>query len=399
MKKTGPAIVSVCVCLILVSSVPLISTQVVAAPAPKPIKIGMIMAYTGFGAIGDWWELGARLAIDDAGGQIAGRPIELILEDDASDANVALEKARKFVEKDNVDVIIGGVMTSAGCAAYAKESGTPFIFTMGSKREETLRGGRNCVNPTGTNRGTSYPEGLYAYDVMGVRTVTVIHDDFSGPYDSLEGALTAFKRRGGKVIQYQVTPIQTVDYAPNIATMKEADAVFFFFIPFNALRFVSQYFKAGRKMPLVSITTPTLNELDLPQIGDSAIGMIAASPLACGIDIPQMKAFIDRWVKKYGNLPQKEYRYPRLHEAIYAYVAVQIYLEAAKITRGDTTFNLVGDTLRKIRVETPGGLVSFTPEGIGIGDNYILQVVKEGDRLYWKDIRTYSQIVRDVPPE
>ena len=396
--KTKLFRVYVCMSFAFILMAPLIWTHVDAAP-PKPIKIGLLLTYTGFGAIGPWEEHGARLAVSDMGGEIAGRPIELLLEDSASDPSTSVEKARKLVEKDKVDVLMGPIMGSCApaVAAYAKESGTPYIFNGQAAREVILAGGRNCFNPFGTTARSTWPVSVYTYDVLGARTVTVIHDDFSQIVDRAKHATEAFQKRGGQVLQVQRTPLETVDYGPNISVMKQADAVFFWFIPFNALRFVKQYFQAGRKMPLIMMGNPTLNEMDLPMVGDPAMGILAIAPITCGIDIPAMRAFIDRWEKKYGHLSEKEGRYPRKHEGIYNYIAVQMYLEAVKATKGDTTPNIVSDTLRKIKVETPGGLVSFTPEGIGVGDTYVLKVVKEGIRYYWKDVYCYKQLTRDQP--
>jgi branched-chain amino acid transport system substrate-binding protein len=382
----------------LIFLAPLMGAQVEAA-APKPIKIGLLLTYTGFGAIGPWEERGARLAVSDTGGEIAGRPIELLVEDSASDPSTSVEKARKLVEKDNVDVLIGPIMGSCApaVAAYAKESGIPYIFNGQAAREVILAGGRNCFDPFGTTARSTWPVSVYSYDVLGARTVTVIHDDFSQIVDRAKNATEAFVSRGGQVLQVQRTPLETVDYGPNLSVMKQADAVFFWFIPFNALRFVKQYFQSGLKMPLIMMGNPTLNEMDLPMVGDPAIGILSIAPVTCGIDTSAMRAFIDRWLKKYGHLTEKEGRYPRKHEGIYNYIAVQVYLEAVKATRGDTTPHAVSDALRKIKIETPGSLVSFTPEGIGIGDMYVLKVVKEGSRYYWKDIYSYKQLARDQP--
>ena len=53
----------------------------------------------------------AAKQINDAGG-ILGRPIELILEDTASDPGIAVGNVRRLVERHNVDVILGGITSS-----------------------------------------------------------------------------------------------------------------------------------------------------------------------------------------------------------------------------------------------------------------------------------------------
>ena len=59
----------------------------------------------------------------------------------------------------------------------------------------------------------------------------------------------------------------------------------------------------------------------------------------------------------------------------------------------------LNEALRNMKWESPWGMISFTSDGLGIGDSFVIEAVKEGDRYYWKDIHTYEQIVRDIPPE
>ena len=55
------------------------------------------------------------------------------------------------------------------------------------------------------------------------------------------------------------------------------------------------------------------------------------------------------------------------------------------------------NALRNLKVETPAGTYSYTPEGLGIGNLYVDKVIKIGDRYAWKSIYTYSQMVLDEP--
>ena len=85
------------------------------AHAAGPIKMGIATDITGAIAAGgnSCWQT-AQLAvkqINDSGG-IMGRPIELILEDTASDPGVAVGNVRRLIQKHKVDVVFGGI-TSA----------------------------------------------------------------------------------------------------------------------------------------------------------------------------------------------------------------------------------------------------------------------------------------------
>src|SRR5437868_1453402 len=56
----------------------------------------------------------ARMVVHDlnAAGGLLGRPLELHIEDSATDDGVAAAKARKLVEVDQVDIVLGGIYSS-----------------------------------------------------------------------------------------------------------------------------------------------------------------------------------------------------------------------------------------------------------------------------------------------
>ncbi|WP_423455822.1 ABC transporter substrate-binding protein [Ottowia sp. VDI28] len=99
------------------------------AVAADTIKIGFISSLSGpVAALGVPYEKGIRAAIAQQP-TIAGRKVELIVLDDASDPTTAGRNARKLAVDDKVDVLIGtsGVPGAMAIAAVAKETGTPLI--------------------------------------------------------------------------------------------------------------------------------------------------------------------------------------------------------------------------------------------------------------------------------
>jgi len=109
----------------------LAATALAAAQAfaADTIKIGFISSLSGpVAALGIPYEKGIRAAIAQQP-TIAGRKVELLVLDDASDPTTAGRNARKLVVDDKVDVLIGtsGVPGAMAIAAVAKETGTPLI--------------------------------------------------------------------------------------------------------------------------------------------------------------------------------------------------------------------------------------------------------------------------------
>src|SRR2546428_8443835 len=100
------------------------------AQTPTPVKIGMLVPLTGvFTRNGREAVDGARMYLDEIGWKVAGRPIELVVEDDEGKPDVGLTKARKLVERDGVHMLKGIVSSAVGLAvaAYAKDKKVPVI--------------------------------------------------------------------------------------------------------------------------------------------------------------------------------------------------------------------------------------------------------------------------------
>ena len=83
--------------------------------AAGPIKVGIATDLTGpIGFAGNANANIAKLAIDqiNADGGVLGQPIELYIEDTASNESIAVGNVRKLVQRHRVDVVLGGITSS-----------------------------------------------------------------------------------------------------------------------------------------------------------------------------------------------------------------------------------------------------------------------------------------------
>lgn len=98
-----------------------------ALAADAPIKIGAVVSATGPASfLGDPQQKTLELYVQklNAGGGVLGRKVELVLYDDASDANKANAFARRLIIQDEVDAIIGPSTTGSTMAMVPQiESG------------------------------------------------------------------------------------------------------------------------------------------------------------------------------------------------------------------------------------------------------------------------------------
>lgn len=98
----------------------------------EPIRIGAILSATGpVGFIGDPQQKTLELQVkrlNDQGG-ILGRKVALTVYDDQSDPNNANTFAKRLVDTDKVDVLLGGTITPTAMAMVpsAERAGVPFV--------------------------------------------------------------------------------------------------------------------------------------------------------------------------------------------------------------------------------------------------------------------------------
>ena len=105
--------------------------------AQEPIRIGAFLSVTGPAAfLGDPEQKTLEMVIErlNAEGGLLGRKLQLVAYDDAGDAEKARTFAKRLLEQDKVDVIVGGSTTGTTMAAVplVEAAGTPFISLAGA---------------------------------------------------------------------------------------------------------------------------------------------------------------------------------------------------------------------------------------------------------------------------
>ena len=105
--------------------------------AADPIKIGSILSVTGPAAfLGDPELKTLQMYVEDINkkGGVLGRQLQLVHYDDGSDASKANGFAKRLIEDDNVDILVGGTTTGStmSMAPLVEKAGIPFISLAGA---------------------------------------------------------------------------------------------------------------------------------------------------------------------------------------------------------------------------------------------------------------------------
>jgi branched-chain amino acid transport system substrate-binding protein len=107
------------------------------AQAQEPIRIGSFLSVTGPASfLGDPEQKTLEMYVEkiNADGGVLGRKLQLVAYDDAGDAEKARTFAKRLLEQDKVDLIVGGSTTGTTMAVVplVEQAGVPFISLAGA---------------------------------------------------------------------------------------------------------------------------------------------------------------------------------------------------------------------------------------------------------------------------
>ena len=378
--------------VIILAALVVIAAGLPASAQKGPIKIGVISPMTGGAAqAGKDMTNGIAMWLDDNNQTIAGRKVELIIEDSQGQPNIALTKLQKLVERDQVQVLVGELFAHIGYAMAPKvdEYRIPMLYPVIAADDLTQRKPAKWVVRTGwTSSQPSHPFGEYAAKTLGYKKIVTIGIDYAFGWEVIGGFQKTFEENGGQIIQKLWAPLNTTDFAPYLSQIKrDADAVFALMVSGSALRFPKQYQDAGlkAKLPLIGGGT-TFDEFVLPSLGDEAIGGMTPLQYSAALDTPINKRFVAEYRKKYGKVPS--------YFSETSYTSTRWIAEAAKAVGGDVeNREKFLEALRKVEIpDSPRGPVKLDPHGNPIQNIYVRKVEKKDGELWNTVIHTFPAV-------
>ena len=202
---------------------------VISARGETPIKIGVDNPLTGtYAAPGKNENTGIQLAVDqlNAKNGILGRKIELLIEDSTSgDAGTAVQKARKLIERDNVDFLVGNVNSALAqaMAQVSNEKGVLHIVPGGHTDGIT---GVNCkwnvfrvCNTTRMEASSIVP---LLFNTYGKKW-HFITPDYAFGHTLYEGCEADLKKLGGTITGNELTPLGITDFSAYLIKARAAN--------------------------------------------------------------------------------------------------------------------------------------------------------------------------------
>ena len=343
------------------------------------LKVGLMLPYTGtFAALGNAIENGFRLHLNEQGGKLGGREVELVKVDDESDPAKATDNVNKLIKRDNVDVLIGTVHSGVAMAMakVAKDSGTVLIVPNAGADAVT---GPMCAPNIFRSSFSNWQPGYAMGEVMakkGHKRVVTITWKYAAGDESVRGFKEAYEKGGGKVIKELSLPFPNVEFQAlltEIAATKP-DAVYTFFAGGGAVKFVKDYAAAGLKKSIPLYGAGFLTDGTLEAQGADADGLFTTLHYADSLASARDNAFRLAYAKTFKLQPDVY--------AVQGYDAAQMLAAGLSAVKGDINKKAeFAAALKVAKIDSPRGTFTLGKNHNPVQDFYLRQVVGKENKV------------------
>lgn len=321
----------------------------------QPIRIGVVTPLSGtYAGIGQQVKWGLDLAarqINAAGG-VAGRPLELIYEDEEANPAVAVQKAEKLFQVNKVDFLTGTVNSGSTLAVGQLAERNNRLIATTVSFADSITGDKCSPNVFRVNARAGMQSAALADWLGGTHPNANVF--YLGPdYEMGRSTVAAFKQaaeaKGAKSVGEVFAPLDNKDYSPFFGQMRSArPAVIYTSVAGNdTVRLFSQMAEFGinRNVQVVG-ASGTVTSQNLPAIGKAADGFVTGVGYATGIDSPENRKFLAEF--EAANKAK-----PDLYGA--DSYGVLFFYKAAVEKAGSTDTDKVRTAMRGLQWATPQG--------------------------------------------
>ncbi|MGO3927584.1 substrate-binding protein [Rhodopseudomonas pseudopalustris] len=220
-----------------------------ANAAAGAIKVGIATDLTGpMGYAGNADANVAKMVlkqINDAGG-LLGRPLELYIEDTASNEAVAVGNVRKLIQRDKVDLVLGGITSSMRNAikdVIVARGKTLYIYPQLYEGKECTPN-LFCTGPTPAKQCDEFIPWLIK---NGGKKFALPSANYVWPHTLNVYARKVIEANGGEVVLEEYYPLDQIDFSSTVNRIisNKVDVVFNTVIPPGVGPFFKQLYEAG----------------------------------------------------------------------------------------------------------------------------------------------------------
>jgi branched-chain amino acid transport system substrate-binding protein len=335
------------------------------------IKLGLMLPYSGvFGAIGQNITDAFKLALDEAGGKLGGRDVEIVKVDDESDPAKATANTNKMVSGEKVDFLIGSVHSGValGMVKIVREEDVltliPNAGLVAATRELCAP---NIFRTSFSNWQPAYPMGKVILK-DGHKRIALIYWRYSAGIESMAAFKESLSEGGGIVVKELTLDFPSVEFQAHLTDLAatKPEAVFAFLSGSGAAKFVKDYAAAGLKDKIPLYGT-FLTDGVLSAQGAAAEGIKTTLHYADMLDLPANHRFRAAFKKATGREPDVF--------AVQGYDTGKLLVQALDKVQGDVKAkkDLIL-AMEAVQIDSPRGVWTMSKAHNPIQDIYLRQV-------------------------
>ncbi|MBS0322142.1 MAG: ABC transporter substrate-binding protein [Proteobacteria bacterium] len=210
---------------------------VISARGDTPVRIGLDNPLTGtYAALGKNELIGCQLAIEqiNAKGGILSRQVELLSEDSTSgDAGTAVQKARKLIDRDNVNFLVGNVNSALALAMADVAAEKKVLMVVPGGHTDAVTGTSCHYNVFRVCNTTQMEANAVAPTLIknAGKKWYYITPDYAFGHTLQAGLEKACAANGGSKIGADLTPLGTTDYSSYLIKAQAANPDVIIFLP------------------------------------------------------------------------------------------------------------------------------------------------------------------------
>ncbi len=335
----------------------------------ETLKIGALLSFRGtFAKLAESIRNGFDLFIKENDGQIGGRKVEVLYEDDEGDPQVGLRGYRQLVDRDRVNLLVGPVSSTVALALVDQVGRDKQILINPNAAANALSLDKKSdfvYRTSYSNYQLGTPGAAYIAENVG-KTAVAIAPDYPAGLEVLPAFKAAYEAAGGTVVQELLPPLGNTDYATYLTQIQEAEAevLWAFLAGADAINFAKQYteFGVGESIQFTGMNTwadPLLTET----VGGAAEGIIAATQWLPSLDNETNKRFVEGYRAEYGETPNQF--------SVFGYDAAQLIAQGVEKAGGVEPADL-SEALKGLSFESPRGQITIDPETNNPVQSYVM---------------------------
>jgi branched-chain amino acid transport system substrate-binding protein len=378
----------------VLASVLALTASVAMAQSKPPLKLGGILDMSGLYAdiTGPGSEMAAKMAVEDFGGEVLGRKVEIVVADHLNKADLSANIARDMLDNQGVEMIFDVAASATALAAgeVAKARNKIIMFSgPGSIRLSNEACGPYTVHYVFDTFAQANVTGLAAVK-SGLDSWFFLTADYAFGQDLEKDTTNVVLKSGGKVLGSVRHPLNTSDFSSFLLQAQASKAKVIGLAnaggdTINAIKQGAEFglMKSGQKMsPLLAFVT------DIDSVGlETAQGLLLAEAFYWDLN-DDTRAFSKRFMDRMKRVPTSA------QAGVYS--SVLHYLQAVKAA-GTTDSAAV----MKIMKDTPINDMfakngRIREDGRMVHDMYLFEVKKPSEsKGRWDDYKLLATVSGD----